>query len=433
MTPTSSPRPPDAPSPSSTGVRPHHVHIPAWLFLLVFALAIAPWVWLALHVRNGPAPTPPMLTPSAAPAPGVEVRTGPWGELESIELILMPTEELIPPGWADPRPVQWFFREHTVERLAEWFRGLPLAPAHRVALTDFSRWRTDEEGVVVQVPDEVVIGLDPASRAAIYRVLIRDERNASHTSPWSLRTNLWRAACQTAGISEQTRSMLERLAHYEHGRIYVADVFAALNQTPSREEKSRIVRLTSSASACLLRLRIRPDSDLGDLVLYWAGRGRRKDLRPIFEAIKSMPGGGTLDISHLLPAFARQRLFTYPHPAQAADGVRRDCHWTSLNFFSVTPVDRFGDAAVAQQHILQHYYPVGDAPLFGDIVFLSRPDGSVIHSAVYLAADYVFTKNGDSTRQPWTIMDLKDLRELYAILAPDGLRVQFWRNREYEN
>lgn len=396
MTLATGPQPSSVAPPTPPGVRPHHVYIPAGLFLLILVLAVVPWIWQALRSRQAPTPAPPSLNPALPAAPGIEVRTRPWGELESIELILMPTEELIPPGWADPKPVQWYFQKYTVEQLAEWFRGLPLSPDHRNALTDLSRWRTDEAGVVVTVPDEVAIGLAPTSRAAIYRVLIRDDRNASHTSPWSLRTNLWRAAYQTAGISDQSRTTLERSAHYEQGRLYVADVLAVLNQTPSREEKSRIVRLTSSASARLVRLRIRPDSDLGDLMLYWAGRGRRKDLRPIFEAIKAMPGGGTIDICHLLPAFARQRIFTYPHPAQAADGVRRDCHWTSLNFFSVVPDDRFGNPNAVQQHILQHYYPVGDSPPFGDVVFFSRPDGSVVHSAVYLAANYVFTKNGDN-------------------------------------
>ncbi|MCX7817904.1 MAG: hypothetical protein N2652_01630 [Kiritimatiellae bacterium] len=428
-------RPTTSPSvPPHSVVRPHHVHIPAWAFLVLAALAVAPWIWFALRQPMARLDNPPPRPLPAAPAPPqLERRVGPWGEMESLEIILMPTEELIPAGWSEPRPVEWSFAGFTVERLAEWFRGLPLSATHRAELLDMSRWRATPETVIVPVSDEVVLDLDPAARIAINRVLARDERNASHSSPWSLRTNLWDVACQTAGISAESRRRLERLAYYGGHRLFISDVFAVLNQTTSREEKVRIVRLTSSASAHLLHLRIRPDSDLNALVLYWAGRGRRKDLRPIFEALKALPGGGTLDISHLLPAFARQRVFTYPHPAQSADGVRRDCHWTTLNFFSVTPDDRFGDSSFAQQYIIDHYYPVGEAPQFGDVIFFTRTDGSVVHSAVYLAADYVFTKNGDTVRQPWTIMELRDLRELYSILAPDGLRVQFWRNRDYEN
>lgn len=414
----------------------HYVHIPASVFLVLIGIAVVPWLWLALHFRSE-APASPTIGISSnhrwTSSSGIEVRVGPWGELESLEVILMPTEELIPPGWSGPRPVEWFFAGHTEVTLAEWLRGLPLSPAHRTALADARRWRHEADGVIVQVPDDVVVGLDSFSRAAIYRLLLRDPRNRAHNSPWSLRTNMWPAACVTAGISDPTRQTLERVAHYEQGRLFVADVFAVLNQTSSYEEKSRIVRLTSSASARLLRLRIRPDSNLNDLILYWARGVPRKDLRPIFEALKAMPNGGTLDIIYLLPAFARQRVFTYPYPSQNNDGVHRDCHWTSLNFFSIVPDDRLGDASYAQEHILQQYFPVGEAPLFGDVLFLSRPDGSVIHSAVYLAADYVFTKNGDSVQQPWTIMDLKELKGIYSVLAPDGLRVQFWRNREYEN
>jgi len=412
----------------------NHVHIPGWLFLVVVLLAIVPWMWIALGKGTRDHALTARSSPPAvnAPAPTAEGRIGPWGEIESVEVVLLPSEELIPGGWADPKPVEWFFPGYTVEKLAEWLRSLPLTPACLRALSDVRRWQAEPAGVVVQVPDELVLDLDPKSRAAIYRVLIRSERNPHH-SPWSLPTNLWLSACRTAGVSDATRQALERAAHREGGRIYIADVAAVLNQTTSPEEKNRIVRLTSSATAQFLYLRIRPDTDVADLVLYWAGRGRRKDLRPIFEALKALPGGGTLDISHLLPAFARQRIFTYPHPAQASDGVRRDCHWTSLNFFSIVPDDRFGDSSYAQQYILQHYYQIGDVPAFGDLVFFVRPDGSVIHSAVYLAADYVFTKNGDTARQPWTIMDLKDLRELYSVLSPEGLNVQYWRNRDQEN
>jgi hypothetical protein len=41
-------------------------------------------------------------------------------------------------------------------------------------------------------------------------------------------------------------------------------------------------------------------------------------------------------------------------------------------------------------------------------------NGNSIHSAVYLADDIVFTKNGNNYAQPWMLMHLKDLLAEYS-------------------
>jgi hypothetical protein len=40
------------------------------------------------------------------------------------------------------------------------------------------------------------------------------------------------------------------------------------------------------------------------------------------------------------------------------------------------------------------------------------------HSAVFLADDLVFTKNGDNYRQPWMIMHIPDLLATYPATPP---------------
>jgi hypothetical protein len=54
----------------------------------------------------------------------------------------------------------------------------------------------------------------------------------------------------------------------------------------------------------------------------------------------------------------------------------------------------------------------------GDILLLLNSRNEVKHSAVYLADDLVFTKNGNNYRQPWMIMHIPDLLATYPATPP---------------
>ena len=44
--------------------------------------------------------------------------------------------------------------------------------------------------------------------------------------------------------------------------------------------------------------------------------------------------------------------------------------------------------------------------------------GIAVHSAVYVAGDFFFTKNGSNFNEPWILMNLDDLLTEYAIHSP---------------
>ncbi|MBM4154360.1 MAG: hypothetical protein FJ221_04960 [Lentisphaerae bacterium] len=403
-------------------------------FAVLVGLVALPWALVATGVIGSPsAGSAPAATAKPVATKGSQVRSGPWGILELTRITISPSEELIPAGWSKQLTATWFFSGHNEESLRQFLGTLNLTDAQSKALLNVETWAVEQDGITIRPDGDTVMSLDPGVRAALYGALARSDRNLPHHQPWSIRTEDFEAALAASGLSAETQALIRKVVYIRGPRSFVSDSFTILNMTQDRDEKLRITRLLSSASTYLVNLRITPDTNIDRLVAYWGGRGRRKDLRPMLESLTGLPGGGTLDIAHLLPAFARQRIYIYPHPAQAADGVRRDCHWTSLNFFSLTPEDRFGISEEAQRHIIEHYYGIGETPQFGDVLFLSLPSGEVIHSCVYLAANLVFTKNGDSVRQPWSIMDLDDVTDLYAVLSPEGVNVQYWRNRDHEN
>src|SRR6185369_1143907 len=103
-----------------------------------------------------------------------------------------------------------------------------------------------------------------------------------------------------------------------------------------------------------------------------------------------------VSLLYFLPQFARQRLYTYPMPSKPGDPAM-DCHWSTMNFFNETPDDRFTNPAFTGQFLNENYYTIAKANHYGDLIFfLDRTGNTAIHSAVYLADDIVFTKNGNN-------------------------------------
>ena len=54
-----------------------------------------------------------------------------------------------------------------------------------------------------------------------------------------------------------------------------------------------------------------------------------------------------------------------------------------------------------------------------------------IRSAVYLADDIVFTKNGSTVYYPWMLSSISDLVKMYSFMVPQGqqLTITYFRNK----
>jgi hypothetical protein len=173
----------------------------------------------------------------------------------------------------------------------------------------------------------------------------------------------------------------------------------------------------SRQSAVLVRLCIRPDTDLDALAAYWGKvpNVHFTDIRPMLQALKGLPKGGAVSLVYLLPRFARDRLYTYQLPPAPGEPIM-DCHWSTFNFCNETPDNRFSSPAECGRNIDQDFYNVGQPGACGDVVLFTDDKGHIGHSAVYLADDLVFTKNGYNYMMPWTIMRIPDLHAMYPNL-----------------
>lgn len=400
-------------------------------------IALAPWLfaaaWLGLPKWKASKAKQTPANPEISDSPNARAfrgRPGPWGELEYLRIAIEPPDEFIAAEAGGERPT-WFFDSYTHDRLLALFSRCPLTPAQREALTSPTAILGAEGGLVIQPDPEVVLSLTPKAREMIYLALAASPRNVTQQNAFVFRPELLEERLEGSGLTSESIVLLKNLL-YRHGNLRLfADLQLVLPRLPDDQERVRFIKTVARRNTLVANLRITPDTDIEKLVNYWGGSWRSKDIRPLLESLQRIPGGTTIDVAHLLPSFARRRLYTYPTPEIAAAGANGQ-HWTSLNFFSDTPNDRFNDDTFVTQTIQRHYYLIAGGFRLGDLVVLVAPDGSAIHTAVYVADGIVFTRNGIRATNPWQLMRIRDLVEFFAArTSPEHpLKVEYFRQRE---
>jgi hypothetical protein len=184
----------------------------------------------------------------------------------------------------------------------------------------------------------------------------------------------------------------------------------------------------------MLKLHVKPDSDLEGLARYWGKGCWSTDIRTILESVAHATGGDWVNILMVLPPVPASELYFYPvvqdNPLNGPT-VTRDCHWSSLNFFRDAPDPNFSRPDYVLEQLKTNYYPIFADPRYGDVLLLTKPDGSIIHSAVYIADEIVFTKNGATVLYPWMLSTVPDLLKQYTFQVSPGekLNVAYYRNK----
>jgi hypothetical protein len=276
----------------------------------------------------------------------------------------------------------------------------------------------------VITPDgSLVLSLAPEARAKLYSTLAHFEANELMQFPFCFPGNTFETRVDKTHLSNSTVAALRKLLYRRGDAQCFSDLVMLLHNIPDEADRLQTVKALSHQSAVLMGIRVWPDSDIDKIVNYWGANGvHLVDVRPLLESFKRNPNGGAASIIFFLPPFARQRLYTYPQPSQPGDPTM-DCHWSTMNFFNTIPDNRFSDPAYTVNYLKSNFYRIARATAYGDRIFLLNKSGNAIHSAVYLADDIVFTKNGNNYTQPWMLMHLKDLLSEYTYDDPPTVAV----------
>ncbi|HTY89473.1 MAG TPA: hypothetical protein VMB80_18630 [Candidatus Acidoferrum sp.] len=346
----------------------------------------------------------------------------PWGQLVSWDIDLEQPVEYLAYEIATNKMETWTFVGMTPTQVRSLLQSCGVAAGEIDRALSPPLLSLASSNTVIIPDDELVFSLTPESRAKLYAVLGRFPANHLMKFPFCL---VGSSADETFAGSQLTEMILEALRKllYPRGNGQCfSDLGIMLRRLPTEQDRMLLLKAVSRQSAVMARVQIWPDTDIDKLIGYW-GRGvQTKDLRPLLESLKRVPGGAAISLLYFLPQFARQRLYTYPEPSQPGDQAK-DCHWSTMNFFNETPDDRFADPKYTVPYLQANYYAIAQPGAYGDLIFFLNADGEAIHSAVYLADGIVFTKNGNNMAQPWMLMHLDDLAAKYTTDAAPSMMV----------
>jgi hypothetical protein len=357
--------------------------------------------------------------------PGI---TPPWGELISRDVEFDHPDEYLVSLSGMPTTPTWIFASTSEKDVRNLLLRCDLTAAQVEELLAPERVTHSGTNILIKPSESFVRSLSPVVRGKLYPELGRNPANFFMSFPAYVPNDPSRFDDYDDQINPGVLSLVRSLMFKRGNATFFSDFEVAMAHTSSLDERRELLKALSREPAVVARMRIRPTTDVDKLLGYWtqAPRVRFKDLRPLVESIKRLPGGSTVSLLYFLPPFARERLYTYPLPSKAGDPAM-DCHWSSLNFFREEPDNRLGDPAYVSRVLASDYYQVQRPSKYGDIIVLSDSRGHGLHSAVYIADDIVFTKNGNNHLQPWMLMRLDKLIARYSM--QETPRVITYRDR----
>lgn len=405
----------------------------ALCFLLLMALPWPALFWLALANR-GPAERRPAISARreglGAIHPGAaRYVEGPWGLLKIEPIIVEPPSSFF--GWDyDVSPSRsWIIANATPEQAADLLArsGMDRAAvgsAMKTASPDAAK-----TGQILRPPDDVIRALSPQVRAALYGELAKNPANSLHATPFAFRGESLQEWFANSDLDADIAARVEPLLYRQDRRLCFTDIHLVLPAIESPMTRIRLLRTLHRAATYSLRVQRKPGVPLDSLLNYWGRGGRSYQIEPALQSMDTQVSDEGLDVSYLLPDFARTRLYTYINPTRGDPSVRRDCHWTSFNFFNDLPDNRYGKLTDLTKVTQEEYVGTKPPAEFGDLIFFIKPPSAAIHSCVFIADDIVFTKNGAGFGMPFIFERLEDVIAAYRHNFGD-ISLEYCRRRQ---
>jgi hypothetical protein len=352
------------------------------------------------------------------------LRPGPWGDVKAQPILIEAPASLLSVNFrlGDGR---WYFRANTPEEVAAFLRGAGLSSEQIARLTPGLQRIEGRDGLLATTPPEdLVRSLSMDTRSVLYDKLAGVPENFAQVEPFrttEMHLDAWLDAEKLPPeLIAEVRSLMWRRG----SGLFFSDYNIVANKVVSPVEKLNLLRQLTHKSSVVLTLQIPGAEGVDPLVAYFGVNGRRDKVEPVLRAIGEA-GGGNIGFANMLPAFARSRLYRFPDALPGSD-LSPDCHWTTFNFFKQgAPDDTLNSVEGIEKVLRERYDEVKGEPRFGDVVLLTLPDGSSIHSATYIADNIVFTKNGPSMAAPFLFSTAEDMLAFYP--ASELIRLTYYR------
>jgi len=351
-------------------------------------------------------------------------KSGPWGQLEVRSVYLEPPEALLAVVSKPSTVTRWTFEQTTIGGVRAILvkSGVPDAVIAR--LMNPVRLVESGNSIILLPAREDLVALPQEVRSALYLELAKSPANEYQCDPvFVLGGNVddW---LEGVPLTSEQRALFRQLLWRRGSAVVFSDLQALLALAKNPEEVNAVFRTLTRVRSLVIGLRLPLTVDRQAFIEYWTADQVGTPRLAFIRAVTQRRAQQTIDITHFLPSAFRLRVYSFPELELGLKGRLPDCHWTSLNFFNAEPKDMYLDTRQAAEHLLKDYVAV-DAPYrYGDVLcFLDGGEG--LHTCVHIVDDIVLTKNGDSILAPWTLMQLKDVDEVYR--RSPSTRIQAYR------
>ncbi|HSW40653.1 MAG TPA: hypothetical protein VLL97_14305 [Acidobacteriota bacterium] len=388
-----------------------------WLVVMA-TLFLVPWILIAAIWLK---PAGSTVIDTGTPDPFITTRTGSWGQLALMPIVISPPMELVFTDWGFMRRPTWFFPGADADMVSQALQSAGVSASDAARLGAQARFEPRIRGVILSPETAWVRSLTPETRARIYRVLAGSELNVDQSQAFRFRGTRLEEWLSPDLVSPRIRQIIQPLVYRHGSHMFFSDVSLVQAEINSDDELRRLGKALLQQPTLMAYITITREDDINMLVEYWGRAGRRTEIRPLLESLARSGPNESMDITHLLPPFAQEHLYRYPQlsPAELQKHTVANCLWTALNFFRPEPDDRFMDDATAIRTLREDYYIVESEFQLGDIVAFLDETGNLFHAAVHIADDLVFSKNGTSVLAPWVLMSLDDVKDYYRWHSED--------------
>ena len=351
-------------------------------------------------------------------------KSGPWGQLEVRSVYLEPPEALLAVVSKPSAVTRWTFEQTTIGGVRTILvkSGVPDPVIAR--LMNPVRLVESGNSIILLPAREDLVALTQEVRSALYLELAKSPANEYQCDPVFVLGGDVDDWLEGVSLTSEQRALFRQLLWRRGSAVVFSDFQALLALAKNPEEVNAVFRTLTRVRSLVIGLRLPLTVNRAAFVDYWTADQVGTPRLAFIRAVTQRRAQQTIDITHFLPSAFRLRVYSFPELELGLKGRLPDCHWTSLNFFNAEPKDMYLDTRQAAEHLLKDYVAV-DAPYrYGDVLcFLDGGEG--LHTCVHIVDDIVLTKNGDSILAPWTLMQLKDVDEVYR--RSPSTRIQAYR------
>jgi len=351
-------------------------------------------------------------------------KSGPWGQLEVRSVYLEPPEALLAVVSKPSTVTRWTFEQTTISGVRAILvkSGVPDSVVAR--LMNPVRLVESGNSIILLPAREDLVALPQEARSALYLELAKSPANEYQCDPVFVLGGDVDDWLEGVPLTSEQRALFRQLLWRRGSAVVFSDLQALLALAKNPEEVNAVFRTLTRVRSLVIGLRLPLTVNRAAFVEYWTADQVGTPRLAFIRAVTQRRAQQTIDITHFLPSAFRLRVYSFPELELGLKGRLPDCHWTSLNFFNAEPKDMYLDTRQAAEHLLKDYVAV-DAPYrYGDVLcFLDGGEG--LHTCVHIVDDIVLTKNGDSILAPWTLMQLKDVDEVYR--RSPSTRIQAYR------